>query len=206
MPQGTITTAAWFPPDCTIKIEEKGTGTVQTVTAQVTNISDGGGAKNSDSIPHFGNAYVTVKKPQDQYEVSMEITVHDTTWSQILTNTATSVANANGSTIEVVSGGAQNNYKIRVEWTDPLGSSAYKIAYYNALGVTFEKSSSADDRLVGTITFNVAPTNNLGSGQKYEWETSNRYDAGIGSALTGSYGAYEKTADVLFGYSPGSMI
>jgi len=203
--QGNVSWDAMFPTDATIKIEEKSTGVIQTVTTQVTNFSDGGGGKDTESIAHFGNAFLVVTKPQEDFEVAFDVSIKDTFWSQMISDSTTVVVGTSaGSFIQSISGGDQNDFKVRIEWV--TGSDAYKIIYYNCKGVTFEKDNAADDRLTGTITFKVSPTSAVGSGQKYEMETSDTTDTGIGSILAGSYGAYEETADVLFGYAPGSMV
>lgn len=202
---GYISSAdAWFPADCKIQIENKDTGSRYTVTTEVFNFDDGGGAKSTESIAHFGNAFLKIKKPQEDFDVSFDVSTKDTFWAHVLSDDLTQVT---GSAIMVKSGGNQDDFKIKMEWTEPgAGSESYKIIYYNATAVEFTKSSAADDRLTGTMSFKLSPTSNVGSGQKYEIETVDRYSTGVGSSTTGSYGAWEVTADTLFGYSPGSML
>lgn len=203
--QGNVGWNAMFPTDAVIKIEEYASNKIQTITTQVTNFNEGGGGKETESIAHFGNAFLVVTKPQEDFDVSFDVSIKDTFWNQIVSDSTTTVVGASaGSSIESKSGGDQNPFKVRIEWVN--GSDAYKILYYNAYGVTFEKDNAADDRLTGTINFTVAPTSSVGSGQKYEMETSNTYETGIGSGIAGSYGAWEHTADVLFGYMQGSMV
>lgn len=206
---GTTGNTAWdaiFPQDATIKIERKGEGAIQIITTDVTNVSDGGGAKNTESIPHFGNAYLTVVKPQEDFEVGFEVDVKDTRWMQTMTDTITATPGSPslGSYIEVASGGDQDEYKVKVEWK--VGSDAYKLLYYNARAVTFEKDNPADDRLMGTITFNLSPTDSSSNAQRYEMETSDTFAASIGSSATGSYGSRETVFDALFSYTVGGML
>lgn len=202
---GSISTAeAWFPADCTIKLENKATGSIHTITTEIYNFDDGGGAKSIDSVAHFGNAFLKIKKPQEDFNVSFDVSIKDTFWAHLVSADVTEIA---GSALMVRSGGDQDDFKIRMEWLEPSSEKeAYKIIYYNATAVEFTKSSAADDRLTGTLSFTLTPTSNVGSGQKYEMETVDVTDTGVGSAITGSYGAWEHTADTLFGYSPGSMI
>jgi len=203
---GNVAEPAWFPEDAEIKIERKDqTYTPQTITTEVTNFTDGGGAKESESIAHFGGAFLTIKKPQEDFTVSFDVDLNDTKWAQVLSGDITSVTGSDaGSAIKAVSGGVQDYYKIRIEWKDAAGSDAFKIIYYNALGVTYEKENAADDYLKATISFKLAPTSDVGSGQRYEIETSALYDPLAGST-TGSYSLWEETADTLFGYGTGSM-
>lgn len=206
--QGTITEQAWFPDVCTIKIERgDSTYNVQNITTEITNFSEGGGEKNIESIAHFGGAYLTVVKPQEMFEVSFDADITDTRWAQVMSDDVTAVGSGtSGSSVMVRSGGEQDNYKIKIEWKSSNGSEGYKIIYYNAKGVNFEKSNSADDRLMGTMSFQLSPASAVGSGQRYDIEGSDLTNTAIGSTTTGSYGGWEITADTLFGYGVGSML
>lgn len=201
---GNIQSQAWFPADAVVKLEKKGSGSQTTVTTTITSFSYGGGEKNTDSIAHFGNAFLLVKKPQAEFTVDLDIDVTDTTWMEVLNGSAG--ASVTGSFKLVTSGGAQNPYKVKLEWTSKENNEAYKIIYYNAYGVTFTKTMAADDRLTGTFSFNSTPTDTNGSPQLIELETRDRTSSGVGSAATGSYGFYEKQYDTTHGYSPGSML
>ena len=205
---GSTTWQAIFPDMATIKIERgDATYKVQTITTEVTNFGESGGGKSTESIAHFGGAYLTVEKPQDDFEVAFDVDVMDTAWSQVMSDDITAVGSTIGSAIQVKSGGSQDPFKVKLEWLSSNGSEGYKVIYYNARGVTFEKNSAADDRLTGTITFKLSPADALGSGQRYDIESSNLYGGLVGSAeATGSYAAWETTADTLFGYGIGSMI
>ena len=130
---GNLTTVAWFPDDAIIKMENKGTGSRTTFTTEVTNFADGGGDKNTESIAHFGGAFLVIKKPQDDYKVEFDVSQSDTKWADIISGDVTEVA---GSFRIVKSGGNQNPFKIKVEWLSPENNEAYKIVYYNAYGVT----------------------------------------------------------------------
>lgn len=199
-----VGTQAWFPSDAKIKVEKKGTvGSVQTITTEVTNFSDGGGDKTTDSVPHFGGAYLLVKKPQADYEVEFQTSASDSRWFEMLSGTLTE---ATGSFRLVSSGGTQNPFKIKIEWLSPDNNEAFKILYYNAYAVTVKKDNAADDRLTSTISFKVTPTDANGSAQRFELETRDRTNAGVGSSATGSYGSWEKYYDTLYGYGAGSML
>lgn len=210
MALGYITTDAWFPQNCVIKIERKDTGSISTITTQVFNFSDSGGGKETESIAHFGNAFLKIKKPQEDFEVSFDVSMKDTFWHGLLSDSITDITGAGAGSphaVRSISGGNQDDFKIKLEWTQPeTGSQAYKIIYYNATAVEFSKESAADDRLTATMRFKVPPTSSVGSGQKYEIETASRYHTGIGSMAAGSYGGWELAGDQLFGYSPGSML
>jgi len=206
---GNVTEAAWFPDLCVIKIERgDATYKVQTITTKVTNFTESGGTKTTDSIAHFGGAFLTVDKPQEDYEVAFDADINDTTWAQVLSDDITAIGSGTvvGSAIKVVSGGDQDPFKLKMEWRNSSGSQGFKILYYNAKAITVERNNAADDRLTGTVTFKLAPADANGSGQRYEIECSHLEFAAIGSTATGSYGAWEKTADTLFAYGAGSML
>jgi len=202
---GDVSTRAMFPADAKIYIEQKGSDTVQDITTRVTNFSEGGGSKETESVAHFGDAYLTIVKPQEDFEVSFDIDVTDTRFFQTISDDTTVVAGSiAGSTIMVKSGGTQKNYKIKLEFKDDAGSDAFKMLYYNARAVTFEKDNAADDYLKGTLSFKLSPADADGDGQKVEIETSALYDSVAGSPA-GSYVELEKTLDSSFGYGVGSM-
>ncbi len=204
---GNLATQAWFPADAIITIESKGSDEQRIITTEVTNFSDGGGAKETESVPHFGNAFLVIQKPQEDFEVEYEISVVDTTWFEAISGDVTETA---GSFRIVRSGGTQNPYKVKVEWLSPSTDEAYKILYFNAFAVTFEKDNAADDRLTGTISFNVAPQDANGSPQRMELETIDITDEIVGSSVGGAgsglYGSFEEIFDTLYGYGVGSML
>ena len=198
-----LTTDAWFPDDAIIRMERRDTGSITTFTTEVTNLNDGGGAKDTESIAHFGGAFLVINKPQEDFEVSFDVDVVDTTWMEIISADVTEVS---GSARMVKSGGDQQEFKVKIEWVDTTNNEAYKIIYYGARGVDFSKDNAADDRLTGTISFKVAPTDPNGSPQRYEIETFDITDGSVGSAIPGSYGQWEEDADILHVYGVGSML
>lgn len=200
---------ALFPADCTIKIERKDTGSIYNITTEVYNFSDGGGGKDTESIPHFGNAYLKVRKSQEDFDVSFDVSMRDPFWHSIISDNVTDVSSLTAGSrhaVRTISDGNQDDFKIKLEWVSDTGSEGYKILYYNATAVEFTKDGAADDRITATVSFKVPPASNVGSGQKYEISTANRFATDIGSVAAGSYGAWELAADQLFGYSPGSML
>lgn len=202
MPNNITNTRAWFPEDAVIKLENKTTGSRSTITTRVTNFSEGGGDKDTESIAHFGGAYLVIKKPQSDYEVAFDVSVNDTTWAEIVSGDVT----GSGSFRMVRSGGTQAPHKIKVQWDDTTSQESYKIVYYNAYGVNFETDNAADDRLTGTINFKIAPTDANGSAQRLEMEVGSRNSTVFGSAITGLYGSYEAVYDALHGFGTGSML
>lgn len=202
MPNNITNTRAWFPEDAVIKLENKTTGSRETITTRVTNYSEGGGDKDTESIAHFGGAYLVIKKPQSDYEVSFDVSVKDTGWAEIVSG---DVVSSNAFRM-VRSGGNQNPHKIKVQWDDPQSQESYKIVYYNAYGISVETDNAADDRLTATVNFKISPTDANGSPQRLEMETGSRNSAGIGSTITGSYGSWEAFYDSLHGFGVGSLL
>jgi len=182
----------WFPDDCVITLEKKG-GATTTVTTDVTNFAESGGERDVESAAHFGGAKVTIKKPQGDFEVSFDIGVNDTFWADVLSGSITTA----GSATKVSSDGTHDDFKIKLEWREStIGSSGYKLIYYNANGVSYEKSNPVDSYLTGTVNFKLASKDNIGSGQKFEIECTDFSDTG-GS---GSYVGWETLGDTLFGF------
>ncbi len=202
MPNNITNTRAWFPEDAVVRLQNKTTGSISNITTRVTNYTEGGGDKDTESIAHFGGAFLVIKKPQSDYEVSFDVSVNDTTWAEIISGDTVSA----GAFRMVRSGGNQAPHKIKLQWDDPNSQESYKIVYYNAYGVTFETDNAADDRLTGTINFKIAPTDSNGSPQRIELETGSRNNTGIGSAITGSFGSWEAVYDAMYGYGVGSML
>ena len=188
---GDFTPDGMFPADAVVTLHRKG-GSAVVVTTRVSNFTESGGTKDIEKVDFFGGASLQVKKPQDTLEVSFETAIRDTDWALIMSGSATTA----GSATQVTSDGTQFDYKIKVEWLDPVGSAAYKIIYYDTVGVTYEKDWASDSYLKGTIGFKLTPTSTLGSGKRYEIEL---YDVGDTTG-SGSYVAWETTADTLFGY------
>lgn len=187
-----FTPAGMFPEDAKVYIQRKGSTAVE-YTTRVSNFSEGGATKDVEKVDFFGGASLTVKKPQEILEVGFETAIRDTDWAYIFSGTQTTA----GSAIKVTNDGDQTDYKIKVEWREPLGSSFYKIIYYNAVGVTLEKEWAADGYLKGTLNFKLSPTDVNGSGQRYEIECFDMNNT-VGS---GSYNSWETTANTLFGYT-----
>lgn len=202
MPNNITNTKAWFPDDAVIKLQNRTTGSITNITTKVTNFSDGGGDKETESIAHFGGAFLVIRKPQADYNVEFEVSVNDTTWTEFVSGDTV----GSGAFRMVRSGGNQAPTKIKVEWTDPNSQEAFKIVYYNAYGVTFETDNAADDRLTGTMSFNIAPTDSNGSPQRIELETGSKNSVVFGSAITGLYGSWEAVYDAMYGYGVGSLL
>ena len=188
---GDYTPDAMFTDNCVVTLERKG-GSATTITTRVSNFNESGGGKDIEKADFFGNASLTVKKTRELLEIGFDTRTQDTDWAYIFGGTLTSAGSAN----KVTNDGEQTDYKIKLEWTDAVGSAGYKMIYYNAVGVTYEKEWATDDYLKGTLSFKLTPTSAAGSGQKYEIEC---YDFGDTTG-SGSYVAWETTADSLFGY------
>lgn len=199
---GFVSDDVWLPDDCVIKLENKSTGSIHTITTKVTNFSDGGGEKSTETVNHFGGASVVIKQPQEDFTVDFDVSSVDTDFAEFISDTVIQA----GSFKMVQSGGNQDDFKIKLEWDSPTTTSRYKIIYYNAVGVSYNRDNAADDRLTGTLSFTVAPTSSNAVGQKLEFETADDTNVGIGSAITGSYGSYEAVYDAVFGYTVGGLL
>lgn len=202
-----LTPQAYFPEDCTISVLPKGQS-ITTITTRVTNFTDGGGNRDTESVVHFGGAFVTVRKPREEFEVSFDVDVNDTLFAELMGGSKIGAGSQFGSSFIIYSSGSQTPTKIKLEWFDPEEAAAvgstpgsdygagFKLVYYNALAVEFTKDNAADDYLKGTVRFNLSPADENGSGQKLEIEIQNFQD----SIASGSYVFWESDYDTVHGY------
>ncbi len=106
--------------------------------AQVTNFNVTGGKTDYDSKAVFGG-FIDLKKPQEQYEISMDVILRfgtDATKWDIL-------------------GSDEAKKMIAIEATDD--TNYYWNAFNNCRSVVFEKKFEADAQWEGTITFKLSP-------------------------------------------------
>ena len=205
---GSITADAFFPGDAVVKLERYDSGVVYTTTTSVANYAESGGGRAVSQDIYFGNAYVTIKKPQDLMEVSFDVNVNDTFWATVLSGSYETVnGSIAGDAVAIaLSGGDQDSFKLKLEFRDETGSQGYKVIYYNALGTNYEKSAASDEYLKGTISFSLSAADASANSQIIEIECSDLTATDVGSSVTGSYGCWEKDWDTEHGYSPGSML
>jgi len=145
-----------FPDEATITI---GTATLQgstiassdSVTGEVSNFSESGGEKDTESIAVFGGGNIDKETPRSQFEVSFDVHLQYTPTNG---NSTKWDAFKFGSGLTSSTEGVSQT--IYVEWSD--GSNYYTRAYNNAKAVSFSPTSSADGNLTGTITFKLSPT------------------------------------------------
>ena len=147
---------AFFPDQATIWIGTAATNlavsaivsTANQRESNITNYSESGGAKESESIPVFGGGNITKENPRDQLEVSFDVVIvpgaSSSVWDGLLFGTSLSSATDAA------------DAAIAIQWA--AGTNYYSRAYNNARGVSFDPESSADDLLRGTISFKLSPT------------------------------------------------
>jgi len=145
-----------FPDEATIWIDIKDVdgsalATSDLVTGEISNFSESGGEKDTESIPVFGGGNIDKESPRSQFEVSFDVQMQyspstgaSTKWDAY--KFGTGLTSATEGTAKVVF----------VQWLS--GSDYYTRAYNNAKGVSFSPTSSADGNLTGTVTFKLSPT------------------------------------------------
>ncbi len=150
-----------FPDECTISIVEADIdgstlASSDAVTGEVTNFSESGGEKDTESIAVFGGGNIDKENPRSQVEVSFDIALQyspstgvSTKWDAFKFGTGLTSATEGTSKA------------IFLQWTDD--TNYYSRAYNNAKGVTWNPTSSADGNLTGTMTFKLSPTTSAGS-------------------------------------------
>jgi len=203
----------YFADQCIISLKRKGATGSTIITTDVSNFEESGGTTDVEQKVYYGGAYLTIKKPQESYEVSFDVKLNNTDWAKIFSDSYATL----GSTTYVLSGGINEAYKIKLEWlganiSTPTGSTlgsdfgaGYKIIYYNAYGVEFTKSGPAEEELQASLKFKMTPADVNGYGQRYEVECID-FASTTGSQLyyaieTGSIGGLVTgSGDTLFGY------
>jgi len=151
-----------FPNETTIFI-----GTADQVTTALCHSSNAvvgeiekfglsGGNQDVESVPVIGG-FVDKEKPREQFEVSFDVIVANTSastfdrWDTLKFGTA------------LTSAGEGANKAIAIVMNSN-GASPYKVyAFNNVKAVTWEPEMNADDMLRGTITFKFSPTTSLGA-------------------------------------------
>jgi len=143
-----------FPDEATIWIGEFDVepSTIATsttaVTGEISNFSESGGEKDTESIPVFGGGNVDKETPRSQMEISFDVEMQygadSTRWDVF----------KYGSGLTSATEGTKKT--IFIQWTD--GTNYYSRAYNNANGVTWNPTSSADGNLKGSMTFKLSPT------------------------------------------------
>jgi len=203
---------AYFSDECVITLERKGSTPI-TITTDVANFEESGGTTDVEQKAYYGGAYLTIKKPQEMYEVSFDVKLRNTDWAKIFSDNYAS----SGSCTYVLSGGENEAYKIKLQWLGadtptPAGSTlgvdygaGYKIVYYNAYGVEFTKSGPSEEELQASIKFKMTPASADGYGQRYEVDISdfaNEAGSNLYNAIeTGSCGTLDTgSGDTLFEY------
>ena len=203
----------YFADQCVISILRKGDTGSTVITTDVSNFEESGGMTDVEQKVYYGGAYLTIKKPQESYEVSFDAKLNNTDWAKIFSNTFASV----GSSTYVISGGNNEAYKIKLQWlgantATPTGSilgstfgAGYKILYYNAYGVEFTKTGPSEEELQASIRFKMTPADINGYGQRYEVECkdfANTTGSELYNAIeTGSCGTLSTgSGDTLFSY------
>lgn len=199
---------AYFSDECVVTLERKGSSPT-VITTDVSNFEESGGTTDTEQKVYYGGAYLTIRKPQEMYEVSFDVKLNQTIWAQVVS----ADYDSSGSCTYVLSGGENEEHKIKLEWLGgniptPTGSTlgsdfgaGYKIIYYNARGVEFTKSGPSEEELQASIRFKMAPASADGYGQRYEVECNDFADSS-GSALYYDIeeGTSSGSGDTLFGY------
>jgi hypothetical protein len=143
----------WLAPKDTVGGDLAANGKV--ITTLVSNYDESGGAKENDSIAHFGGAFVDRKVPQEQFEVSFDVTIRHGADSTLFDKIrADAVIEADGAGADFVVGA------VMIQVTD--GTNHYWVAYNNVQAINFDKEFSADEELKGTLTFKLSPSDEDG--------------------------------------------
>ena len=153
---------AIFPNETAIYIAPAGTAgsalaTSHLVTTEIESFSLSGGSKDVESKPLFGNAFLDIEKPREQYELSFDVIMtydESTRWESILMNGSSGIAESKNEPVLK---------RIFIAATDGASSPKYRtMAMDNCRAVSFEPESSSEEYQKGTITFKFSPTTGTG--------------------------------------------
>ena len=153
---------AIFPNETKIYIVPAGTAgsalaSSDEVTTEIESFSVSGGGKDIESKPLFGNAFLDIEKPREQYEISFDVIMtydNAVRWEQILMN---------GTSTQAESKNEPSTKRIFISATDGATSPKYRtMAMDNVRAVTFEPESASDEYQKGSITFKFSPTTGAG--------------------------------------------
>ena len=143
----------WFAPAGTVGADLAANGKV--ITTYVSNVEDGGGEKSTESIPHFGGAFVNRRKPQEQFTVDLEVTPRHGADSTIFDK----IRFGQG----IAADGAGDDFvvgMIVIQVTD--GTNTEWRAFNNVDCTNFDSSFQASEERKGTLMFKFSPADENG--------------------------------------------
>ena len=197
----SISKAALFPDKALVEIAKKDdSGSGIEATTQISSMSISGFGRDTDSDPYFGDAKVKILKPQEDGEISFDVSITNEQWDEIFWG---------GTGSDFTSGSDQQSWRLSflvtngsaTETVTPstadsgsaagaIGSTiAYRTAYADCSATAFEPTLEADSYLQGTITFKVTPVDEsaIGNVRVQTLNTRESADAIQAMAALGSY-------------------
>jgi len=189
-----IDTANWsgvsYSPDVTF--EEDGSSAHVHLATDIGSINISGGDKPTESVTTFGNKRINIQKPQEDYEVEMEVAPRDTTFKQMLFGgTLSSGAIVSGT--EYTSAGTQKRWRITVTFDDGKSDGeTRRFVFKDVFAISFEEKMGAEDYLQGTIKFKVPATDKNGGANIFDEYVANKTTASL-NTLGASHGGAENS-------------
>lgn len=183
-----------FPDNAMVSIIKKGdtwpTNEI-VVSTDIDNFNISGGGRDVETRPFFLGANVTIKQPQERFEVTMNAKLQKAIWDQMMQG---------GTGSDFTSGGEQNDYRIIFCVTTDTdvtaantpysaigsGYDTYRVIFADANMISFEPTLEAEGMLEGEATFAVAAKDG-------DAASNIRYQIGdSGFAALGSYTTSQK--------------
>lgn len=192
------TDGTWFgnEEDMIITFEEEGASVVSTYQGQIMSINQSGGTQETDTVQTFGNTQITFQKPQEEYEVSMDVVFYDTSFDGMIFGNFQA-----GAGTELKSSDSAKRMRISVWWAEnafqgaakvpPNTGEVYRWVFKHCRAVSWEPEISSDEYLKGTITFKVSATDSSGNANVFkEWTSAQSTTAltAISGTTTTRYG------------------
>ena len=171
-----INKTALFPDKALVEISKRdNSGSAIESTTQISSMSISGFGRDTDSDPYFGDAKVKILKPQEDGEISFDVSVTNEQWDEIFWG---------GTGSDFTSGSDQQYWRVTflvtngsaTETITPVSANAgsasgavgstiaYRLIYADCSATAFDPKMEADSYLQGTITFKVTPVDENAKG------------------------------------------
>ena len=188
----------WFgnEENMIITFEEEGSSTLTNYEGQILSISQSGGQQETDTVQAFGNRQITFQKPQEEFEMSMDVVFYDTRFDGIFFGNAGA-----GAGDELSSASQSKRFRITVWWAEnafqgtarvpPNTGEIYRWIFKHCRAITWEPEIAADEYLKGTLTFQTSAVDLNGNANIFkEWTSAQSTTAltAISGTTTTRYG------------------
>lgn len=148
---------AFFPGGATIYIgaADSASSDADEIQGYITDFSQSGGTRSTESIPVMGGGNVTKENPREQVEVSFEAILREDN-TLLFDNLVTGAGVTSTALVDY-----SNDPSALAIWIEILGDDGttyHTRGYNNVEVVNFEPTMAADGHLQGTLSLQLSPT------------------------------------------------